>query len=238
MYLTKYILLDMGECTRALFQMGWGLDRVRRPDQGNRNVVGPEVEGEVEEDNLDAAAVEVLAVQGHQGAKDRVKGEDWDNNQAVESVHGKELVHHWLQLPQGHLQKFSSRKYEDKTNPSLQHSDIDHDIEKAFNSDQKFESCGQVKIKTKIRFKLFFNSGCGDSRALLDLIPDWVIVEPEHDGDEDDGEDEDDEEADADVDQQTSHHAVRCVNLHKVKSEKIFLLNFSWNVRLERSFVS
>ena len=51
-------------------------------------------EGEVEEDNLDAAAVEVLAVRGHQGAKDRVKGEDWDDNQAVESVHGKELVHH------------------------------------------------------------------------------------------------------------------------------------------------
>ena len=95
----------MGECTRALFQMGWGLDRVRRPDQRNRNIVCPEVEGEVEEDNLDAAAVEVLAVQGHQGAKDGVKGEDWDDDQAVESVHGKEFVHEWLQFPQGHLQK-------------------------------------------------------------------------------------------------------------------------------------
>ena len=35
------------------------------------------------EDDLYAAAVEVLAVEGHQGAKDGVKGEDWDNNQSV-----------------------------------------------------------------------------------------------------------------------------------------------------------
>ena len=51
--------------------------RIRIPYQGNCNVVCPEVEGEVEEDNLDAAAVEVLALRGHQGAKDRVKSEDW-----------------------------------------------------------------------------------------------------------------------------------------------------------------
>ena len=57
--------------------------RIRKPYQGNRNVVCPEVEGEVEEDNLDAAAVEVLAVEGHQGAKEGIKGEYWDNNQSV-----------------------------------------------------------------------------------------------------------------------------------------------------------
>ena len=129
----------------------------------------------------------------------------------------------------------SGQRCEDKTYPSLQHSDIDHDIERAFNGDQTLESCGQVKIETKIRFKILFNSGCGDTRAHLDLTFDRGVVEPEHDGDQDDGEDEDDEEADADGDQQTSHHAVGCVDLHKVESEEIFvcktfLKTYIWNV--------
>ena len=46
--------------------------RVGWPDQGNHNVVCPEVEREVEEDDLDASAVEVLVVQRHHGAKDGV----------------------------------------------------------------------------------------------------------------------------------------------------------------------
>ena len=102
-----------------------------------------------------------------------------------------------------------------------QHSHIDHDIEEAFNRDESLESCGEVEIKTEIRSELFlFNSGCGDSdthSAHLRFIPGiWVVVEPECDGDQDDGEDEEDEDADADVDQEASHHAVGCVDLHKV----------------------
>ena len=63
------------------------------PDQGNRDVVCPEVEGEIEEDDLDAAAVEALALQRHQGAKDRIQGENWNNDQSMQPVHCKELVH-------------------------------------------------------------------------------------------------------------------------------------------------
>ena len=124
-----------------------------------------------------------------------------------------------------------------ETNPILQHFDIDHHIEEAFKHDQNLESCGQVKIETKIRFKLlFFNPGCGGTRlAYLDFwMPNWVVVKPEHDGDHDDGEDEDDEEADADVDQQASHHAVGGVDLDKVEIGKNCASNFFkthiWNI--------
>ena len=109
-------------CWKLIVHLNWELkedvpDKVNVPEpnrmrirfrifyQGNCNVVCPEVEGEVEEDNLDAAAVEVLALRGHQGAKDRVKGEDRDNDQPVQSVHCKELVHQGLQLSHGHLQQ-------------------------------------------------------------------------------------------------------------------------------------
>ena len=58
-------------------------DRVKRPDQSNRNVVCPEVEGEVEEDDLDAATVEHLDVDGHEEAKDWIESQDGNDDQAV-----------------------------------------------------------------------------------------------------------------------------------------------------------
>ena len=124
-------------------------------------------------------------------------------------------------LPIDTCKKTLTEDTKTETYPSLQHSHIDHDIEEAFNRDESLESCGEVEIKTEIRSELFlFNSGCGDSdthSAHLRFIPGiWVVVEPECDGDQDDGEDEEDEDADADVDQEASHHAVGCVDLHKV----------------------
>ena len=38
---------------------------------------------EIKEYDLYAAAVEVLAVEGHEGAQEGIKGEYWDNNQSV-----------------------------------------------------------------------------------------------------------------------------------------------------------
>ena len=116
-----------------------------------------------------------------------------------------------------------------KTYPFLQHSDIDDHIEKAFKDDQSFESCGQVKVETKIRFELVFSSGCGGKTVAYLDIPNWVVVKPEHDGDEDDGKDEDDEEADCDGHQQASHHAVGGVDLHiKVDSKKTHRLKLTF----------
>ena len=57
------------------------------PDQGNHNVVCPEVEREAEKENFDAPTIEVLVGAGNQRSKDRVKSKDWNNDQAMQSVH-------------------------------------------------------------------------------------------------------------------------------------------------------
>ena len=103
-----------------------------------------------------------------------------------------------------------------KLYPFLQHSDIYHDIEEAFEQDQSLECCGQVKVETNISFQILFNSGCGDPPGVLLDICDWVVVKPEQEGDQDDGEDEDDEETDGDGHQEAGHHVVGCVDLIKV----------------------
>ena len=103
-----------------------------------------------------------------------------------------------------------------KLYPFLQHSDIYHDIEEAFEQDQSLECCGQVKVETNISFQILFNSGCGDPPGVLLDIRDWVVVKPEQEGDQDDGEDEDDEETDGDGHQEAGHHVVGCVDLIKV----------------------
>ena len=78
------------------------------------------------------------------------------------------------------------------TYPLLQHSDIDYDIETAFNHYQSFEHCSQVEVKTR-----FLNFDCcGKKGAHLDLFDiARVFVKPKRDGDEDDAKDENDEEA-------------------------------------------
>ena len=103
-----------------------------------------------------------------------------------------------------------------KLYPFLQHSDIYHDIEEAFEQDQSLECCGQVKVETNISFQILFNSGCGDPPGVFLDIRDWVVVKPEQEGDQDDGEDEDDEETDGDGHQEAGHHVVGCVDLIKV----------------------
>ena len=54
-----------------------------KPDDSDDETVCPEVEGEIEEDDVDAATVEHLDVDGHQEAKDWIESQDGNDDQTV-----------------------------------------------------------------------------------------------------------------------------------------------------------
>ena len=56
---------------------------VNKPDDSDDKTVCPEVEGEIEEDDLDAATVEHLDVDRHEEAKDWIESQDGNDDQAV-----------------------------------------------------------------------------------------------------------------------------------------------------------
>ena len=66
---------------------------VNKPDDSDDETVCPEVEGEVEKDDLDAATVEHLDVDRHQEAEDWIESQDGNDDQTVQTVGGKEFVH-------------------------------------------------------------------------------------------------------------------------------------------------
>ena len=54
-----------------------------KPDDSDDETVCPEVEGEIEEDDVDAATVEHLDVDGHKEAKDWIESQDGNDDQTV-----------------------------------------------------------------------------------------------------------------------------------------------------------